>query len=96
MTTLPTTPGRYTDKDGDPWELTTQEGLWTLYPNSENPTDYYLADADDLEALHEYGPYIPETGDPEKREAVKRIIYAQDLRHRDPAELVDEIMAVFV
>lgn len=89
-----TTPGRYLDKDGDLWELTTQEGLWTLHPNSENPTDYYLADADDLEALYEYGPYIP--ADQEKREAVERVIYAQDLPHRDPAELVDEIMAVFV
>ena len=91
--TLPTTPGRYTDKDGDLWELTTQEGLWTLHPNNENPIDYYLADADDLEALHEYGPYIP--ADQEKREAVERIIYAQDIRHPNPAELVDEIMAVF-
>lgn len=93
MTTLPTTPGRYTDKDGDLWELTTQEGLWALHPNSGNPTDHYLADADDLAALHEYGPYIP--ADQEKREAIERIIYAEDLRHPNPAELVDEIMAVF-
>ena len=45
------------------------------------------------EILHEYGPYIP--ADQEKREAVERIIYAHDIRHPNPAELVDEIMAVF-
>ena len=91
MTTLPTTPGKYRDRTGDDWRLE-EDGTWTMCPEYAT---YLPDDEHDLRTLNYYAPYTPETGDPEKREAVERVIYAQDLPHRDPAELVDEIMAVF-
>lgn len=98
--TLPTTPGRYLDKDGELWTIN-PDGTWNYTPEGVRegstyyPTPRSIVEITDREELEYFGPYTPENGDPEKREAIKRIIWDPMLGHRDPAELVDEIMAVF-